>query len=127
MSEGGSGAFANALLEQLTESLDSLVSVTRKVEDSRARSSDTLSGLAAELATLNDRLGRQDDALTTLKDRANDDTITRHIRSIDSTLQSFTNDQTVEREAIFRDLRTELRALSKTIDTAIQRALEARR
>lgn len=124
---GGSGAFANALLEQLTESLDSLVSVTRKVEDSRARSSDTLSGLAAELATLNDRLGRQDDALTTLKDRATDDTMTRHVRSIDSTLQSFTNDQTVEREAIFRDLRTELRALAKTIDTAIQRALEARR
>jgi len=124
---GGSGAFANALLEQLTESLDSLVSVTRKVEDSRARSSDTLSGLAAELATLNDRLGRQDDALTTLKDRATDDTMTRHVRSIDTTLQSFTNDQSVEREAIFRDLRTELRALAKTIDTAIQRALEARR
>lgn len=120
--ESGSGAFASALLEQLTESLDALVSVTRKVEESRARSSDTLAGLAAELATLNDRLGRQDDALNALKSNAMDDTLSRHIRSIDSTLQSWTNDQAVERESIFRDLRTELRALAKTIDAAISRA-----
>jgi hypothetical protein len=118
--EGGSGAFAGALLEQLTESLDALVSVTRKVEDSRARSSDTLGALAAELSTLNDRLARQDDALSTLKERALDDTMLRHLRSIDTTLQGFAGDQSVERETLFRDLRNELRALAKTIDTAIK-------
>lgn len=118
--EGGSGAFAGALLEQLTESLDALVSVTRKVEDSRARSSDTLGALAAELSTLNDRLARQDDALATLKERAVDDTMLRHLRSIDVTLQGVANEQSVERETLFRDLRTELRALAKTIDSAIK-------
>lgn len=120
--EGGSGAFANALLEQLTESLDALVSVTRRVEDSRSRSSDTLSALASELSTLNDTLARQGDALNTLKERATDDTIGRHLRNIDVTVQSLANDQSVERETIFRDLRTELRALAKTIDSAINRA-----
>jgi hypothetical protein len=119
--EGGSGAFTGALLEQLTESLDALVSVTRKVEDSRARSSDTLGALAAELSTLNDRLARQDDALATLKERALDDTLIRHLRSIDVTLQGLAGDQSVERETLFRDLRTELRALAKTIDAAINR------
>jgi hypothetical protein len=120
--EGGSGAFAGALLEQLTESLDALVSVTRKVEDSRARSSDTLGALAAELSTLNDRLARQDDALATLKERALDDTLLRHLRSIDVTLQGVAGDQSVERETLFRDLRTELRALAKTIDQAMTRS-----
>jgi hypothetical protein len=118
---GGSGAFAGALLEQLTESLDALVSVTRKVEDSRARSSDTLGALAAELSTLNDRLARQDDALSTLKERALDDTALRHLRNIDVTLQSVAGDQSAERETLFRDLRTELRALAKTIDSAMSR------
>jgi hypothetical protein len=120
--EGGSGAFAGALLEQLTESLDALVSVTRKVEDARARSSDTLGALAAELSTLNDRLARQDDALTTLKERAEDDSQVRHLRNIDVTLQNFTSEQAAGNEVFFRDLRTELRALAKTIDTAIARA-----
>jgi hypothetical protein len=119
--EGGSGAFAGALLEQLTESLDALVSVTRKVEDSRTRASDTLGALAAELSTLNDRLARQDDALSTLKERAVDDTLVRHIRNIDVTLGAMSGDQSAERETLFRDLRTELRALAKTIDTAMSR------
>ncbi|MGD2133317.1 MAG: hypothetical protein PVI23_11025 [Maricaulaceae bacterium] len=120
--EGGSGAFANALLEQLTESVDALVSVTRKVEDSRARSSDTLGALAQELSSLNDRLARQDDALSTLRERAADDSFLRHLRSIDSTLAAFANDQSVERESVMRDLKTELRALAKTIDAAMTRA-----
>jgi hypothetical protein len=120
--EGGSGAFAGALLEQLTESLDALVSVTRKVEDSRARSSDTLGALAAELSTLNDRLARQDDALATLKERAGDDTLVRHLRNIDVTLQNFAGEQSQGQEVLMRDLRNELRALAKTIDTAITRA-----
>ncbi len=119
---GGSGAFAGALLEQLTESLDALVSVTRKVEDSRARSSDTLGALAAELSTLNDRLARQDDALTTLKERAADDTVMRHLRNIDVTLQNFAGEQSAGQELLIRDLRNELRALAKTLDSALTRA-----
>ena len=119
--EGGSGAFATALLEQLTESVDALVSVTRKVEDARARSSDTLGALAAELSTLNDVLARQGDALMTLRERAADDSLVRHLRNIDVHLQSFTAESSAERESLMRDLRAELRALAKTIDSTINR------
>ncbi len=118
--DGGSGAYAAALLEQTAESLDALTGTIKRSEESRTKANESISFLSSELAALNDRLARQQEALSVLRERAEDDSIARHVRNIDVTLQSLADGQAVEREGAFRELRTELRALAKTINAAIQ-------
>lgn len=112
---GGAPAYVNSILDRMAESLDSLQSVVQRAEESRVRANEALAFLSTELSALNDRLGRQDDALQALRERAGDDTITRHARNIDASLQRLVNEAVNEREVAFRDLRNEIRALAKAL------------
>ena len=118
-SASGSPAYVNAMLEQMAESLDALQSVIRRAEESRVRANEALSFLSTELSSLNDRLARQEDALVAIKDKALDDTMMRHARNMDASLQRLVNEAVVEREQSFQELRNELRAMTKAIASAV--------
>ncbi len=115
-----SGSFVNALLEQTAESLESLQSLLARSEEGRARQAESLAYLSTSLSALNDRLARQEDALQAIKERALDDTLIRHARNLDVTLQRLAGDMVTEREQSNKELRSELRALSKTIAAALE-------
>lgn len=115
-----SGNFLNALLEQTAENLEGLRVMMARSEDGRVRQVEALAYLSTSLSALNDRLGRQEEALNAVRERAADDTTTRHVRSIDVTLQRFAGEMAAEREQANRELRSELRALTKTIAAALE-------
>ncbi len=119
------GNFVTALLEQTAESLDNLQTTIARGEEGRVRQAEAMAYLSTSLAALNDRLGRQEEAVTAIRERTMDDTVARHTRNIDVTLQRLASDMVAEREQSNRELRNELRALSKTIAAALE--ISARR
>lgn len=117
--DAGASSHLNAMFEDTARSLDALQTAIAKAEESRARGNESLSFLATELSQLNERLSRQEQALVAIKERAIDDTVSRHVRSIDVTLQRLANDGAVEREQNYRELRSELRTLARAISDAL--------
>ncbi len=85
--EGGGSNVTSALIEQLAESFESLQQSLRRSEDINARTSDNLSFLASEMSALNNRLGRQEESLDAIRERATDPAVANHVRNIDQALR----------------------------------------
>ncbi len=117
---GASTGHIAGLFEQTADTLDNLAASIAKAEDSRARTNEALAFLSTELAALNDRLSRQEQALVAIKERAIDDTINRHVRSIDLALQQMAGSGGDPRGEGLRELRNEMRALSRAITEALE-------
>ncbi|MCG8443262.1 MAG: hypothetical protein MI723_15780 [Caulobacterales bacterium] len=116
----GSAAYASAVLEQMADGLDELGRLLRKGEETRIRTAESMTFLSTELAALNDRLARQEEALLQIRDKVADASMGHHLRNVDNTLQRFAADMTNDRDAGFREMRTELRALANAIARLIE-------
>lgn len=103
---GGSAAYVQALLEQMAESVDTLQSTLARAEEGRLRANDAMAALAHSLASLDDRLARQDEASV------------RYLQSIDIHMRQLAQSGGGDRDQAFRELRAELRALTKSMEGA---------
>lgn len=125
-------AYIQALLEQTAESLDNLQRIIARGEEARISANNNIRALTDKLSTLTDqmrteqslmiRLAESQIEIRPLLSRLADasgqgvDEMTRgHIRNIDVALQRMLDDNSVGRDELVREMRSEFKLLARTI------------
>lgn len=117
---GGGADYSGAVLDKTIEGIEQLQMLMSRSEEGRMRSNDVLARLADQLATLNERLGRQEDAITTIRERAVDDTVARHTQSLDQNVRRLAEELSADISQNNQDLRAELRTLTRAITASLE-------
>ena len=141
LSEGEQGvsAYTEALLEQTAESLDELQRILGRSEESRitanqhfATMNDKLSllteqmkaeqqvllkvaGNQKDITPLLEKIGTLSEALVQPRESAMDDGTRTNIRNIDNSLNRLVTELASGRDQMVKDLRSEIKLLSKTV------------
>ncbi len=123
--------YVQALLEQTAENLERLEQAQRRSEAARGELVRQLGALAEALAALDDRLRRDQQVLARLVENqkaigerlergivAVDEELRRHLRSIDTRLAQLLEESVRGREIATRELRDEIRVLTRTVALA---------
>ncbi len=123
--------YVQALLEQTAENLERLEHAQRRSEAARGELVRQLGALTEALAALDDRLRRDQQILSRLVETqkavgerlergivAVDDELRRHLRSIDARLGQLLEETVRGREISTRELRDEIRVLTRTVAIA---------
>jgi len=116
--EGGSTpAYLTALLEQTAESLSELQRVYQRTEENRSAINTSLAQLAEKLGQLSDHMRAERSALQNLleRPRESEDMSRQHLASIDVQVGRLLKEAEAGREQLSRDLRSEIKLLSRTI------------
>ena len=116
--EGGAAppAFLAAMLQQTAENLEHLRLSVQRGEDDRARLNGTLNALNERLGNLADTLGDDREAMRRMIDALRSGGAAgEHLRTIDAKLERLIDEAGRGREEGVRELRGEIRQLSRTI------------
>ncbi|MGF1462246.1 MAG: hypothetical protein ACFB2Z_03615 [Maricaulaceae bacterium] len=115
---GRTAAWLGPLVEQMTDAIEA-------VHGSAQRSTETLNRLAQAVVALSDRLEAQEQALERLGRSGQDGGAQlKHLRNLDAGLQTLSAELAGGREQTVRELRSDLRRLSRTLALAIESGAE---
>ncbi len=118
----GSADFTGAVIEKTVEGIEQLQVLMARSEEGRMRSNEVLTRLTEQLATLNERLGRQEEAIIAIKERAMDDSVSRHTRSLDQNVRRLAEELAAALNQSNQEMRNELRTLTRAITASLEAA-----
>lgn len=119
-SASGNSEYTGAVLEKTIDGIEQLQLLLTRSEEGRLRSNDVLARLADQLVTLNERLGRQEEAIVAIKERALDDTLSRHTQSLDQNVRRLAEDLVGSINQSNQEVRAELRTLTRAITASLE-------
>lgn len=113
---GGMSPVLAAVLEQAAANTEDLHGVIARSLRSQEKANEALIGLSGDISALGDLLRRQEERASA----RDDETLMRHMRSLDVTLQKLADELATGRSETSREIRTEIRTLAKALTLALQ-------
>lgn len=111
-------AYVTALLEQTAESVDTLQRSIGRGQDKESSTNQTLLGLSESLATFTDSMRELQEALRQQRSISLDEASKGHLRNLDVCMMRMLEENTVGRNQLIKELRSEIKLLARTMAIA---------